>query len=404
MLMRTNIALFVSTVIFIAIVITGCAQEVEENKEDQTETELTSENENNLSSGEKMSRSVLSERLEQLSEEEREKILSGGPPPDGIPSIDAPNFTTIADADNWLEAQEPIIFVRIGDEARAYPMQILMWHEIVNDRFGGIPITVTYCPLCNSSFTFDRRVSDQMLDFGTTGYLYGGALLMYDRQSHTLWAHFGGTGLAGPLANDKLEIIPSSIISWSQFKEEYPDGEVLSKETGFSRNYGQNPYIGYDNVNEPPFLFSGHIDDTLAPKERIVAVEYDGKTKAYLLEDLQEDGVIHDDISGRPVVLFYQQGTASGLDASSVAGGKDVGSTFVYFLDSVEMADDAKSLTFSITDEGIYDRETNTEWNVFGDAIAGPLKGEQLEPVAFKLDTFWFAWSTYEPDTEIYKR
>lgn len=404
---------FVSTFLFV-IIMAGCmgnnqeesVNETADNSIDsvQNESDSTQQTVDISSEGEMLSGSVLRDRLDMLPDEEREKILSGGPPPDGIPSLDEPTFTTISEADPWLEPQEPVIIVQIGDEARAYPMQILMWHEIVNDEFAGVPVTVTYCPLCNSSFSFDRRFGDHVLDFGTTGYLYGGALLMYDRQSHTIWAHFGGRGLAGPLADQRLDIIPSSIISWAQFKEEHPESAVLSKDTGFSRSYGNNPYAGYDDVNKPPFLFAGEIDDTFAPKERIVALEYEEVTKAYLLDDLRESGFLEDELAGRPIVLFYQEGTASGLEDSRVAGGRDVGSTYVYFTDNISDDSSSDRLLFEMEGEVIRDQQTGSTWNFFGQAVDGSLTGKKLEPVAFKVDTFWFAWSTYEPNTEIFRR
>jgi hypothetical protein len=311
----------------------------------------------------------------------------------------------VSEANSWLQKNEPIIFVQIEDEVKAYPMQVMMWHEIINDTLNGMPITVTYCPLCNTSFSFLREVDNQLLDFGTTGYLYGGALMMYDRQTHSLWSHFGGEGLAGLLADQQLQVIPSSIISWGQFKEEYPHGKVLSKDTGFKRSYGRNPYVGYDDVNEPPFLFSGTIDNTFAPKERIVAIEHAGVAKAYLLEDLKDQLVIHDEISSNPIVLLYREGTASGLEHTTVAGGRDVGSTNVFFNKiKDEKNQSSKPLTFSIIDEKIKDQETGSTWNFFGEAIDGPLEGERLEPVPFKVDTFWFAWATYAPDTQIFEK
>jgi hypothetical protein len=287
--------------------------------------EKQGENVNNK--GVNMRPNDLNALLRQLSDEEQKLLLHGGPPPDGIPSIDNPVFTDVKNANTWLKKNEPIIFVQIGDDARAYPMQILMWHEIVNDMFDDVPVTITYCPLCNSSFSFLREIDEIIVDFGTTGYLYGGALLMYDRQTHTLWSHFGGKGLIGPLADNELQIVPSTIISWQQFSETFSKGKVLSRNTGFSRSYGKNPYVGYDDVNEPPFLFRGVIDGTFAPKERIVAIEYAGEAKAYLLQDLIEERVIHDELGGKPIVLFYEEGTASGLENETVAGGRDVGST-----------------------------------------------------------------------------
>jgi hypothetical protein len=363
-------------------------------KLDQTDQTKSSQQEKIAS---RLNGSTLQKLLEQLPEEEQNRLELGGPPPDGIPSIDEPIFIEISEADEWLEKNEPVIIVELGGVAKAYPMQVLMWHEIVNDTINDVPITVTYCPLCNSAFTFKRQVNGQLLDFGTTGYLYNGALLMYDRQTHSLWAHFGGNAIGGPLVEQQLEILPSSIISWQQFKKNYPQGEVLSRETGYKRDYGHNPYVGYDDVDTPPFLFSGKIDDTLAPKERIVALEHDDAAKAYLLEELQQMELIQDTLGNHPIVLFYSAGTVSGLDQSTVASGKEVGSTAAYFSTL-----DGAILEFYMDNGEIKDKDTQSTWNFFGQAIEGPLKGKKLKPLPFKVDTFWFAWSTYRPNTVIY--
>ncbi|SER90404.1 DUF3179 domain-containing protein [Salisediminibacterium halotolerans] len=348
------------------------------------------------SSGEQsfMSSKEVYDLIQELPSDVSEDILSGGPPPDGIPSIDQPNFVDLDEADQWLAPNEPVIWVEVEGEARAYPLQILMWHEIVNDTINGVPVTVTFCPLCNSSFSFHRELDGEILDFGTTGYLYQGALMMYDRQTESLWAHFGGEALGGPAAGEQLEVIPSSIVSWSEFQETYPDGLVLSRDTSHDRDYGENPYVGYDNADEPPFMFSGEIDGTFAPKERIVAVEIEEQAKAYLTASLAEERVINDDELAEPIVLFFTEGTASGLDTEDISAGADVGSTNAFFRDA-----DGETLEFYEDGGEFKDRETESTWNIFGEAVAGPLEGENLTAVPLKLDTFWFAWAAYKPDT-----
>lgn len=344
-----------------------------------------------------MSGEVLRDRLDELPASVSEEIMSGGPPPDGIPSIDQPAFVEREEADQWLESNEPVIWVEVDGAARAYPLQILMWHEIVNDTIAGVPVTVTFCPLCNSSFTFAREAGEHLLDFGTTGHLYQGAMLMYDRQTQSLWAHFGGEAIGGPLKGEQLKVIPSSIVSWSEFKDTYPEGLVLSRNTSYDREYGQNPYVGYDKADEPPFLFSGEIDGSFAPKERIVAVEVGGQAKAYLTEVAAEEGVINDSELAEPIVLFFNEGTASGLDTAALASGREVGSTNVFFSEA-----DGKDLEFYKEGEVFKDHQTESTWNFFGEAVSGPLEGEKLTAVSFKLDTFWFAWAAYEPDTLIH--
>ena len=180
-------------------------------------------------------------------------ILSGGPPRDGIPPLDDPKFTTFGDADGWLDGEEPVIAIEIDGDARAYPLQILIWHEIVNDVVGGVPVSVTFCPLCNSAIVFDRRLNGVVYDFGTSGNLRNSDLIMWDRQTESWWQQFTGQAIVGELTGRTLTFLPASIISWGDFKAANPEGEVLSRDTGFRRTYGLNPYAGYDRANNPPF-------------------------------------------------------------------------------------------------------------------------------------------------------
>lgn len=376
----------------------GVSSENANEGADQDTADNMTQNEQASTDGTFMTVEDLNEKIDNLPADVSEELLEGGPPPEGIPAIDHPHFIEAEEAGQWLEPNEPVIWVEVEGEARAYPLQILMWHEIVNDTIQDIPVTVTFCPLCNSSFSFKREMNEQILDFGTTGYLHQGSLLMYDRQTHSLWAHFGGEALGGELAGNYLDILPSSIVSWNEFTETFPEGLVLSRETSFDRNYGQNPYVGYDEADEPPFLFSGEIDGTYAPKERIVAIEVKGQAKAYLTDSVARNVVLNDTELDEPVVLFFQEGTASGLDSADLAAGKEVGSTNVFFSEV-----DGEVLDFYHDGERIKDEQTDSVWNFFGEAISGPLEGEKLTAVPFKLDTFWFAWAAYEPDTLIHQ-
>ena len=169
------------------------------------------------------------------------EILSGGVPRDGIPPLDNPTFTSVEDANNWLEDLEPVISLEVNGEAKAYPLQILIWHEIVNDEIGGIPVSATFCPLCNSAIVFDRRLDGVVHDFGVSGKLRNSDLIMWDRQTETWWQQLTGDGIVGELAGKKLTFIPATIISWADFKAAHPDALVLDKKTGFDRSYGENP-------------------------------------------------------------------------------------------------------------------------------------------------------------------
>jgi hypothetical protein len=321
-------------------------------------------------------------------------LLSGGPPPDGIPAIDEPKFLPTAEVD-FLEDTEPVLALTIGDESRAYPVQVLIWHEIVNDTIDGIPVTVTYCPLCNSAIAFDRRLGDRVLDFGTSGLLYNSALVMYDRQTETLWSHFTGEAAIGHLTGEVLDVFPMSTVSWQDWRDANPDGLVLSRDTGFDRNYGTNPYPGYDDVDSAPFLFDGEVDGRLAAKERILGIERDGDAAAVRLDALQEDGVEEVDLGSEKLVAWVLSGTASALDAGTVSGGRDVGATGVF-----SRVVDGQELTFEVDEDRFVDDQTGSSWNVLGLATAGPLAGTQLDAVAH-VDTFWFAWAAFRPETVV---
>jgi Protein of unknown function (DUF3179) len=321
-------------------------------------------------------------------------LLSGGPPPDGIPAIDEPKFLA-ADQVDFLDDVEPVMALQIGDDARAYPMQIMTWHEIVNDTVDGIPVAATYCPLCNTAIAYDRRLGDRVLDFGTSGMLYNSALVMYDRQTESLWSHFTAQAIVGHLAGEELDVYPVAIVSWADWRAAHPDGLVLSRDTGHERDYGRNPYPGYDDIDSPAFLLDGEVDDRLAAKERVIGIELDGDAVAVRLDELADRGVLQVEVDGTGLVAWVEPGTASALDTASVAAGKDVGASGVF----VPVAD-GRTLSFQRTDDGFVDDQTGSRWNVLGQAVDGALAGTALEPVVH-VDTFWFAWGSFLPDTRI---
>lgn len=326
-----------------------------------------------------------------------DEIVSGGPPRDGIPPIDEPNFVELAEADAWLGDREPVIAVSRGEAAKAYPLQILIWHEIVNDTVGGEPLTVTFCPLCNSAVAFKRRLGPWVLDFGTTGRLRYSDLVMWDRQTESWWQQLTGEAIIGELAGERLEAVPASIVSYAAFKETYPQGVVLARPAGFHRDYGRNPYTGYDDIDNVPFLDHGDSDPRLPPMERVVAVSRGEENKAYPYQVLADRRVVDDTLAGQRLVVLYSHDTASALDASRIAEARDAGATGVF----VPQAD-GRPLTLSPTGDQFIDAETGSTWNVLGKAVAGPLAGSQLEPVVHG-DYFAFAWLAFKPDTLIYR-
>ncbi|MGH7860155.1 MAG: DUF3179 domain-containing protein, partial [Candidatus Binatia bacterium] len=305
-----------------------------------------------------------------------DEIRSGGPPPDGIPPIDRPKFVSVRSADEWIADREPVLSLVHKGQSRAYPLQIMTWHEIANDSIAGDPITVTFCPLCNSGIAFDRRVGDKVLDFGTSGRLYRSNLVMYDRQTKSLWIQFTGRAVAGPFIGEDLRKVPVQMVSWAEMKRSYPDARVLSRDTGNPRDYGSNPYAGYDEIGSSPFLFDGKADGRLAAMERVVAFRVGRAPKAYPYRTLEEHPVVHDVVGDRPVVVFYRKGTASALDRSAIADSRDVGATGV-FVPEV----DGRRLTFEPAGAGFRDTVTGSTWNLLGEAVAGPLSGRELEPV-----------------------
>lgn len=326
------------------------------------------------------------------------EILSGGPPKDGIPAIDEPVYVGVDEAKTWLKPAEPVVLVYVGEEARAYPVQILMWHEIVNDVVGDLPLAVTFCPLCNTAIAFVRAFDDRILDFGTTGRLRYSNLIMYDRQTETWWQQANGKAIAGEFAGSRLELYPAVIISWQDFITTHPDGTVLSRETGFNRPYGQNPYTGYDDVDNTPFLYDGPLTPgDLPPVARVLTIDLNNEAVAYPYETLAEVNVVNDVVGGQPVVVFWTGGTASALDTGLVANGRDIGSAAAYSRDV-----EGRELSFQAIDGQITDYQTRSEWNILGQAIKGEMAGMHLSPVV-AINHFWFSWAAFKPETRIYQ-
>lgn len=334
-----------------------------------------------------------------------DELQAGGPPKDGIPALDEPRFVSASEAADWLEPQEPVILLRVGDAAKIYPLQILTWHEITNDELGGVPVAVTFCPLCYSAVAVDRRIGEgddaRTLTFGVSGLLRHSDLVMYDRQTETLWQQYTGEALVGDLVGTTLTILPAQIVSFEQARESVPNAPVLSRQTGYDRAYGQNPYVGYDDVSRGPFLFRGPEDGRLPPMARVVAVEADGAFRAYPASLTRERRVVRDVVGEQPVVVFHSDGATTALGAAQIAEAREVGSTGV-FDPRVERDGERLALTFEATDDGAFtDAETGSTWAVTGEAVAGPLKGTRLDPVRHH-DTFAFAWFAFRPETTVY--
>lgn len=248
------------------------------------------------------------------------EIKSGGPPKDGIPAIDAPRFLR-ASSERRIGDREPVITVEIdGQMPRAYPIRYLTWHEIVNDRIGGIPVAVTFCPLCNSGMTFDRRVAGRVLSFGVSGKLRHSDMIMYDRETQSWWQQAVGRGIVGEMTGVELRSLPSWMESWAQFRSRNPQGLVMA-EPEYDRAYGRNPYAGYDSSSQP-FLYSGEQPPHgIPPLMRVVRVG----NSAWPLTRIREEG----GVTEQGVTISWEAGQASALDTATIDRGRDVGNVRV---------------------------------------------------------------------------
>lgn len=244
------------------------------------------------------------------------EIMSGGPPKDGIPAIDTPTFLAASD-ETRLDPREAVLSVTIGDVSRAYPIRYLMWHEIVNDTIDGVPVAVTFCPLCNSAMVFDRRVKGQTLSFGVSGLLRHSDMVMYDRQSESWWQQAIGEGIVGKYKGTELKPLVGFMQGWGQFKTEHPNGVVMD-EPDLPRRYGQNPYVNYDSAQRP-FLFNGEMPPHNVPAlMRVVRVG----DRAWPMGRLSQLGSVTED----GVTLTWTKGQASALDTGNLGQGREVGS------------------------------------------------------------------------------
>jgi hypothetical protein len=322
------------------------------------------------------------------------ELIPGCPERDCISSIDEPRFDTPAEGDAWLDPRAPVAVV--GD--RAYPLQILARHEIVNDEVEGRPVAVTYCPLWNTAVAFDRTVGGEVLAFGVSGFLRHRNLVMYDRgDSESLWLQATGEGLVGDATGEVLDMLPIPVMSWADFKEFEPDGRVLSRETGRDFDYDLQPYAGYDG---PRGLLERLKDwgenAVLPPMERVVAMGVGGEGVAVPFRVLRESRAVHTDVDGEPVVVFWGPGTVTVLDAATVEDSRDVGAVGAFYPEAA-----GRTLSFEAAGDGRFtDDATGSTWAVSGRAVAGPLEGSRLEPVTY-TNAFWFGWREFRPQTRL---
>ncbi len=246
-------------------------------------------------------------------------IESGGPGRDGIPALDKPRFV-LSDTVQFLSPADRVLGIYHNGIARAYPVSILNWHEIVNDHFGDDAVVVTYCPLCGTGMAFIAKAKGRTLDFGVSGLLYNSDVLLYDRQTDSLWSQLMHQAVSGPLRGQRLEMIPLTHTSWEDWRSRYPQTEVLSTDTGYSRDYSRDPYVSYDRAFKIMFRVSSY-SDRYHPKEPVIGIVIDGVAKAYSFSTLAvTKGDIHDELNGRPVIIRYDAKHRTGAIHDAVTG------------------------------------------------------------------------------------
>lgn len=331
--------------------------------------------------------------------------LSQGAFRDAIPAISEPRYWSLEEAAKTYPDNAPLVHVDVNGDVRGFPLDIMIFHEIVNDVIGGVPVTVTFCPLCNTAIAFESQVGDEVLRFGVSGLLRNSDLVMYDRNTESLWQQSSGRAIVGVMVGARLTYVPATVVTLGHLRESFPDALVMSRDTGWPRSYGQNPYRGYDDPERggPYYYFFDRetIDERLPPAERVVSIEGpSGAAIAYAWSGLSADRVIQDDFDGIELVVLWVPGALSALDNGFIEASREVGTTAVF-----ERSVGGRELTFvpNWRDESwqtFVDNETDTVWNIFGIAVEGELTGSRLTRVVHS-DHFWFAWQAFHPETDV---
>jgi hypothetical protein len=315
------------------------------------------------------------------------ELVSGGPGRDGIPALTNPVVVSASDGDAFLAPSALVLGVVENGETRAYPHNVLWWHEIVNDELGGIPITVSYCPLTGSGMVYEPRIGGQTLNFGVSGLLFDNNLVLFDRATDSLWSQMRVQSVCGSFSGTVPALKPVVQSRWSAWKAMYPETTVLSFSTGFSRNYDQYPYGAYDQVGNDSLLFpQSNVDRRRAIKELVLGIVEGSAVKAYPYGELGRRSAFNDVVGGRPIVVVYDAEAEMALAFDRRSGGE--------------------TLTFEIADSGgfpfcIRDLETGSRWSLDGRAVDGPLAGSRVQQVA-TYSAMWFAWAAFNSNTELF--
>ena len=303
---------------------------------------------------------------------------------DAIPPIHNPKYELATEA-TWLNDQDVIIGYAVGDQAWAYPLRILNFHEIVNDMLNGDPILISYCPLCYSGIVLSRTLGDDTLIFGNTSALYESDMVMLDFETGSYWWQVAGEAIVGPLTGEKLTVLPSATITWGEWRKLHPSTLVLSRDTGHDRNYNLDPFLEYPEIlNTGRFAFpvsEAGRDARLQPATQVLAVKVGDEARAYPVIELGRAATM-DTVSEQAIVVF--------TDLDSQAGAA--------FQPEVE----GQSLTFEIQNGEFTDRETGSTWDLAGRAVSGPLQGAQLMAIPSRT-SFWFAIIAAEPGITVYQ-
>lgn len=314
-----------------------------------------------------------------------DEILSGGPPKDGIPSIDDPKFVSVSDGDKFLDDDEIVFGIFLNGEARAYPKQILVWHEIVNDDIKGQPVLITYCPLCGTAIAFERKINNEAVEFGTSGKLYKSNLVMYDRKTDTYWSQVGGIAIVGELTGTKLKQLPIDTLTWGEWKKLHTDTIVLSRETGQIRPYGVDPYGDY-YTNRNVGFGATFTDTRLHPKAMVSGIVVDGIEKAYPFSEIVKVGLLNEKFGNVSLLITKLPDTKDSPELNTIR----------IFNRTV----DGEVLEFELKDSKIFDK-FGGEWSFDGEAVSGKYNGKKLELIP-SISAMWFSWLSIHPNTELY--
>jgi len=314
---------------------------------------------------------------------------------DAFLAVDRPSFASVEEAAGWLTPGEPVLVVEIEGLARAYPIQILLFHELVNDRLAGVPLLVSFCPLCNSAVVFDRRLAGRELAFGVSGFLRNSDMVIYDRRTETLWQQLTGEALVGELSGARLTVLGSQTVSFETFAASYPGGQVLEPVPGIGAPYGQSHYVGYEWGRRDflPVRLGKPLG--VAPLERVVALSLGARPKAYSFDYLRRRVVVESKIESTRYVILFDDDMLSAMDAERIADSRAVGSAGVF-----SPLLDGERLRFRRRKREIYDRKTGSRWDVLGRAVEGPLAGRRLRPIVH-AQAFAFAWFVFYPETRL---